>query len=213
MVVNGEQPCVDGGPGVCQQVSVREHRAKRPAGHRRGVDDRRLLVPPGCVGLSGELETHVCAQIHGALGALVDERCGSGCVVEQHARHTRRKLRGELRVGEHRADVGIVKLVQQLERRCQRIQQHAAAALAGRKGNEVCGAGGKEHCCTMPREGANQRRASAEQREPRSDELPGFEFVDSSAVRSCRKRHERKRVAHNSNRAIALLSRVAISAR
>ena len=159
-----------------------EDRAERRAGHRRGVDDDRLLVAAGLLGVALEREADVAAEVDvdraiGELHAGLPRR-----LVEEHDRESGRDTGGERGDGEDRPDVGVGALMRDLGRRRQRIDEHRAAPLAGGQGHEEGGPGGGQHRRTSSHERPRERRAALQQRDPGRDQRGRVVVVEAPAA-------------------------------
>ena len=83
---------------------------------------------------------------------------------------------------EHRPYAGIAQLEGDLFRRGRRIDEQRSAPVARRKRDDELCRRRKQDRCPPPRKRADQRRASLQQREARSDERRGARTIDAAAT-------------------------------
>ena len=124
-------------PRVRDQVAMREDRTERTSGHRRGVDDRALLVAAGFVSVALQFEAEVRAEVD-PRGATVraDDGRGGRRLVEERVHGPGREALGQAADREHRTDAGVRELVRDLRLGGERIHEHRATSLACRERDE-----------------------------------------------------------------------------
>jgi hypothetical protein len=162
---------------------MRQHRAEWNAGHGRCVDDGGFAVASHDVCVSRDAKPCVRSEIDVAGATVGNDACRSRCLVEQHVRDIRRNSRGEGRVREHGADVGVAQLMSNLGRCGERIDQHCATPFTRGERGEKARRRRQENGGAFSAERANERRASLQEREAGCHEPLYLVLVDVSVVR------------------------------
>jgi hypothetical protein len=189
-------PRLDGRTSVREQIRVRQASAEQRARQRGGVDDGGLVTRPGRIGLAFQYEAVMRSEVDVACHAVGDQVRRPWRIVEQHAHRVRWETVRQRCDGKHRADVGVGDLVRNLGTRREGIDEHRAAPLGGRERGEERRRRRKENRRASSLQGAHQRRAPLQERQPRGDELLRFVAVDVSAAGGDRDGKEAERVAH-----------------